>query len=81
MKVTFYVHENLTFKLTKSRRVNIQKTLRLITNSKIKYMVKNINELKLKMLAERERDRERERDLLLIIILRGRRRGKRKSRV
>ena len=61
MKVTFYVHENLTFKLTKSRRVNIQKTLRLITNSKIKYMVKNINELKLKMLAERERDRERER--------------------
>ena len=26
VKVTLYVHENLTFKLTKNRRVNIQKT-------------------------------------------------------
>ena len=39
VKVTLYVHENLTFKLTKNRRVNIQKTLRFKTNIKIKYMV------------------------------------------
>ena len=66
MKVTFYVHENFTFKLTKYRRVNIQKTLRLETNSKIKLMVGNIN--KAKTLAER--------DWLLIEILRGRRKEK-----
>ena len=64
VKVTLYVHENLTFKLTKNRRVNIQKTLRFKTNSKIKYMVGNINKAKMKMVAER--------DLLLIIILRRR---------
>ena len=66
MKVTLYVHENFTFKLTKYRRVNIQKTLRLETNSKIKLMVGNIN--KAKTLAER--------DWLLIEILRGRRKEK-----
>ena len=64
----------LTFKLTKNRHANIPKTLKLkTTNSKIKYMVGNINRAKLKMLAER--------DLLLIKILRGRRREKRKPRV
>ena len=68
-----YIHENLTFKLTKSRCVNNQKTLRFKTYSKIKYMVGNINKAKMKMVAER--------DLLLIIILRGRRREKRKPRV
>ena len=73
VKVTLYVRENLTFKLTKNRRVNIQKTLRFKTNSKIKYMVGNINKAKTKMVAQR--------DLLLIIILRGRRREKRKPRV
>ena len=70
MKVTLYVPENLTFKLTKNRHVNIQKTLRFI---KKKYMVGNINNSKMKMVAER--------DLLLIIILRGRKREKRKPRV
>ena len=35
LKVTLYVNENLIFKLAKSRRVNIQKTLRLKTNSKL----------------------------------------------
>ena len=73
VKVTLCAHENLSFKLTKTRRVNIQKTLRFKTNSKIKYMVGNINKAKMKMLAEG--------DLLLIIILRGRRREKRKLRV
>ena len=73
VKITLFDHENLTFKLTKSRRVNIQKTLRLKTNSKIKYTDGNINKAKTKMLAER--------DLLLIIILRGRRRENRKLRV
>ena len=68
VKVTLYVHENFTFKLTKYRRVNIQKTLRLETNSKIKLMVGNINKAKMKMLAER--------DWLLIKILRGRRKEK-----
>ena len=68
-----YVHENLTFKLTKYGRVNIQKTLRLKTNSKIKHMVGNYNREKTKMLAER--------DWLLIIIVRGRRRDKRKPGV
>ena len=68
VKVTLYVHENL--KLTKIRRVNIQKTMRFKTNSKIKYMNGNINKAKIKMLKER--------DLLLIIILRGRRIEKRK---
>ena len=72
VKVTLYVHENLTFKLTKNRRVNIQKTLRFKTNNKIKYTVGNINKTKMKMVAER--------DLLLIIILRERR-EKRKPRV
>ena len=42
VKVLLYDHENLTFKLRKNRRVNIQKTLRFKTNSKIKYMVGNI---------------------------------------
>ena len=32
VKVTLYVPENLTFKLTKNRHVNIQKTLRFIKN-------------------------------------------------
>ena len=68
VKVTLYVHENLTFKLTKYRRANIQKTLRLETNSKIKLMVGNINKAKMKMLAER--------DWLLIKILIGRRKEK-----
>ena len=64
VNVTLYVHENLTFKLTKNRRVNILKILILKTaNSKIKYMVGNINRAKMKMQAER--------DLLLIIIPRG----------
>ena len=73
VKVTLYAHKNLTFKLTKTRRVNIQKTLRFKTNSKIKYMVGNINKAKMKMLVEN--------DLLLIIIQRGRTREKRKPRV
>ena len=72
VKAMLYVHGNLTFKLTNSRRVNFQKTLRLKTDSKIKYMVGNINKAKMKMLAER--------DLLLKIILRGRRRENRKHR-
>ena len=63
-----YVHENFTFKLTKYRSVNIQKTLRLETNRKIKLMVGNIIKAKLKMMAER--------DWLLIKILRGRRKEK-----
>ena len=71
--MTLYVQENLTFKLTKNRRVNFQKTLRLKVNSKIKYMVGSISKAKMKMLAER--------DLLLIIILRRRRREKRKPSV
>ena len=73
MKVTLYVHENLTFKLTKYGRVNIHKTLRLKINGKIKFMVGNINKAKMKMLAER--------DWLLIKILRGRRKEERKPRV
>ena len=73
VKVTLYVHENLTFKLTKNRRVNIQKTYRFKINKKMKYMVRNINKANMKLLAER--------DLLLIKILRGRRREKRKPRV
>ena len=68
MKVTLYVHENFTFKLTKHGRVNIQKTLRLETKSKIKFMVGNINKAKMKTLAEK--------DWLLIKILRGRRKEK-----
>ena len=68
MKVTLYVHENFTFKLTKYRRGNIQKTLRLETNGKIKLMVGNINKAKMKKMAER--------DWLLIKILRGRRKEK-----
>ena len=54
MKVTLYVHQNFTFKLTKYGRVNIHKTLRLKTNGKIKFMVGNINKAKMKMLAERD---------------------------
>ena len=65
MKVTLYVHENFTFKLTKHGRVNIQKTLRLETNSKIKFMVGNTSKAKMKMLTDR--------DWLLIKIIRGRR--------
>ena len=42
VKVTMYTHENLTFKLTKTRRGNIQKTLRFKRNSKIKYMLGNL---------------------------------------
>ena len=72
LKVTLYVLENLTFKLTKNRRVNIQKRYRFKTNRKIKYIVGNIKKANMKMLAER--------DFSLIIILR-RRREKRKSRV
>ena len=53
MKVTLYVHENLTFKLTKNRRVNIRKTLILKAKSKINCMDGNINKAKTKMLAER----------------------------
>ena len=68
MKVTLYVNENLTFKLTKYGRVNLQKTLRLKTNGKIKFMVGNINKAKMKMQAER--------DWELIKILRGRRKKK-----
>ena len=70
VKVTLYVHENFTFKLTKHGRVNIQKTLRLETNSKIKLMVGNINKAKMKMLAERY--------WFLIKILRGRRKERKK---
>ena len=70
VKVTLYVHENFTFKLTKYRRVSIQKTLRLETNSKIKLMVGNINKAKMKMLAERY--------WFLIKILRGRRKERKK---
>ena len=73
MKVTLYVHENFTFKLTKHGRVNIHKTLRLKTNSKVKFMVGNINKAKMKMLAER--------DWLLLKILRGRRKEEKKPRV
>ena len=73
VKVMLYVHENLTFILTKIRRVNIQKTYRFKTNMKTKYMVGNINKANMKMLAER--------DLLSIIIRRGRRREKRKPSV
>ena len=55
MKVTLYVHENSTFKLTRNKRVNILKTLKLKTTSnKIKYIVGNINRAKLKILAERD---------------------------
>ena len=68
--VTLYVHENLTFKLTKYERVNIRKTLRLKTNGKIKFMVGNINKAKMKMLAES--------DWVLIKILIGRRKEKKK---
>ena len=71
MKVTLYVHENLTFKLTKYGRVNIHKTLRLKTKDKIKFMVGNINKAKMKILAER--------DWVLIKILRGRRKEKKKA--
>ena len=42
VKVTMYTHENLTFKLTKTRRGNTQKTLRFKRNSKIKYMLGNL---------------------------------------
>ena len=62
----------MTFQLTKGRHVIIQKTLRLKTKSKMKYMVGDINKAKMKMLAER--------DLLSIIILRGRRTRKTKPR-
>ena len=55
MKVTLYVHENFTYILTKCGRANFHKTLRLKTNSKIKFMVGNITKAKMKMLAERER--------------------------
>ena len=68
MKVTLYVHENSTFKLTKYGR-EIE-TLRFKTNSKIKFMVENINKAKIKMLAER--------DWLLIKILRERRNEEKK---
>ena len=54
VKVTLYVHENLTFALPKYRRVNIQKILRFKTNSKLKYMVGNINKAKMKILTERD---------------------------
>ena len=66
-------YENLRFKLRKNRRLNTQKTLRFKVNSKIKYIVENINKAKIKRLTER--------DLLLIMILRERRREKRKPRV
>ena len=42
VKATLYAYKNLTFKLTKSRGGNIQKTLRFKTNSKLKYMVVNL---------------------------------------
>ena len=51
VKVTLYVHENLTFPLTKHSLVNIQKIFRFNTNSKLKYMVGNINKAKMKMLT------------------------------
>ena len=51
VKVTLYVYENLTFPLTKHSLVNIQKILRFKTNSKLKYMVGNINKAKMKMLT------------------------------
>ena len=54
VKVTLYVHGNLTFPLPKYRRVNIQKILRFKTNSKLKYMVGNINKAKMKILTERD---------------------------
>ena len=54
VKVTLYVHENLTFPLPKYRRVNIQKILRFKTNSKLKYMVGNTNKAKMKILTERD---------------------------
>ena len=73
MKVKLYVHENFTLKLTKYGRVNIQKTLRLEINSKIKFMVGNTSKAKMKMLTER--------DWLLIKILRGRRKEKKNPRV
>ena len=70
VKVTLYVHEKFTFKLTKYRRVNIQKTPRLETSRKIMLMVGNIIiiKAKMKMMAER--------DWLLIKILTGRRKEK-----
>ena len=58
--------------VTKHGRVNIQKTLRLETKSKKKFMVGNINKAKMKTLAER--------DWLLIKILRGRRQEKKNPR-
>ena len=56
VKVTLYVYENLTFRLTKSRRVNFQQTLRLKTISLLLYgyMVGNINKAKMDALAERD---------------------------
>ena len=73
MKVTLYVHENFTFKLTKYGHVNIQKTLRWETNSKIKFMVGNVSKAKMKILTER--------DWLFIKILSGRRKEKKKTRI
>ena len=73
VKVTLYAHENLTFLLTKNRLVNIQTISKFKTNEKIKYMVGNIINAKIKMRAER--------DLLLLIILRMRRREKENSQV
>ena len=46
--------DNLSVNPTKSRSANTQKTLRLKTNSKRKYMDGNINRAKAKMLAERD---------------------------
>ena len=68
VKVTLYVHQNFSFKLTKYGRVNIHKTLRLKTNSKIKVMVGIINKANMKMLAKR--------DWLQIKILSGRKKEK-----
>ena len=73
VKATLYAHENLTFLLTKNRLVNIQTISKFKTNEKIKYMVGNIINAKIKMRAER--------DLLLLIILRMRRREKENSQV
>ena len=65
---TLYAHDNSTFPFTRNARINIQKKFIFKTNSKIKYVVENINKTKMKMLTER--------DLLLLIILRRRKREK-----
>ena len=66
--ITFHAHDNLIFPFTRNTRINIQKKFIFKTNSKIKYVVENINKAKMKILTER--------DLLLLIILRRRKREK-----